>query len=479
MQQRIDEARLKRSVFTLLGVVVSIVLVFMAFRSQNPVFMGVVVGIPFLIPFLSRIDQLYVFMALAAATGFSVPGMSELSLALVFQAMLVGVCVLQLMMHFPDISPIPQRSKRAAIGLLLVIFVIMGVRGSGLRIFGSRTWGGTPYIYIILSILFLIFVVPRVRLARKHIKWIIFGGLVISVISSLMSRAGFMSRVAESGSTTVGASRQMWALAFAYAAMPVIASIKVRRFVRLGLMGFVVMVMAASGFRSRLVEVVAIFWLFEYFKAADKKRFFGMSTIAGLCAWVAVIAISPALPPGIQRAISFVPGARVAGKISQDAAGSIEWRVEIWKEAMSHFGEYSVIGRGVTFDVYGFVDQMGTQLREGLHNTLFGYLSHAYHSGPITMLIDFGIPGAVLFFLFVAFAANYTYGIVKRVMNRESFEGRYLLFLCVSLLWQSFSFWAVFGSANEVSKIIMAFSFLLVVDQSTRDERDCRKLAAG
>jgi hypothetical protein len=482
MKQRIDEARLRRTIFTLLGVIAGVVLVVMAFCAQSPVVMAAVVGIPFLIPFFSRTDQLYVFMTLATASGLSLPGMKELDVGLVFQAALVGMCVLSLAMSprsSMDSMVVPRWAKRSAFAFLFVVFVIMGVRGAGLRIFGESTWGGAPYIYITLSVLFLVSVVPRVRLSRKQIRYLVFGGFIISIFSSLGAHAGFVEQVSESSGPSVGAARLSWLLPIAYATMPLVAALNLRRFVRWGLMGLVVLLVAASGFRSKMVGVMIVFWFFEWCRSRDKKRFFGRSLLVGLVAWVVVIAVSSSLPIGMQRAVSFVPGARVDVAVAQSAEGSVEWRLEIWKEAMSHFDEYWLIGRGVTFDVYGFIDQMGAELGQGLNSTLFGYLSHNYHSGPVTMLIDFGVPATVLLLFFMLISGRCTIQISHKVMHQDTFESRYLLFLCMNLLWKYFSFWAVFGGKNDLVGFFMMFAALLIVSRSLLTEFDGRELGAG
>jgi hypothetical protein len=106
---------------------------------------------------------------------------------------------------------------------------------------------------------------------------------------------------------------------------------------------------------------------------------------------------------------------------------------------------------------------MGASLWAGLNDTLFAYLSHNYHSGPITALIDFGVPGALILLGFMITAGKYLVHNAKKIMYQDSFEARYVLYLCVSLLWQFIAFWFVFGDVLGIARMFMQFSVIVIL----------------
>ena len=387
MAHQIDGIRLKQHIFLIIGIVLMIGAASFALKTNQPLLVFIVIGVPLILPLLSRIDLLYIATGIASIAGIAVPGFLELKVALVLQAVLVGVCVLQAAMNanVRVDNPVPVAIKRLLIAFAILIFAIMAIRGVGLRVFGSRTWGGTQYIYMLLSITFMFVVVPRVRLTSRQIRIIIWGGFVASIFASIMQRFGFIEMVAESAEDSVSASRISWLSPLAYALMPIVCALKPKKFIRWGLMFLILVLLMLTGFRSRIVGAVVVFWLFELSISKNKLGFMGFSVIAGLAGWLIAVLASPHLPLGIQRAISFIPGTKIDAQVMVNATDSIEWRVEIWKVAMEHFDQYWLIGRGITFDVFGGIDQMGASLSKGLGDTLYAYFMHAYHSGPITM----------------------------------------------------------------------------------------------
>lgn len=468
MAHQIDDTRLKQHIFLVLGAVLMIGAVFATIKMQNPFLMSLVIGIPFIVPLLSRIDLLYIATGIAGIAGIAVPGFSELQVALVLQAALVGVCVLQTAINtsVKIDTPVPVAIKRLLIAFVIVIFTLMAVRGSGVRVLGSRTWGGTQYIYMLLSITFMLVVVPRLRLTSRQIRIIIWGGFIASIFASIMQRFGFVEMVAESTEDSVGASRITWLAPLAYACMPIVCALKPKKFIRWGLMFLILVLLMLTGFRSRMVGAIVIFWLFELSIAKNKRGFMGFSFIAGIFGWLLAIITSPYLPRGMQRAISFIPGTTIDAQVMANAEHSVEWRVEVWKVAMDHFDQYWLIGRGITFDVFGFIDQMGASLSMGFNDPMFVYLSHSYHSGPITMLIDFGVAGAVIFLLFTIAGINFALKVIKKIMAQNTFEHRYLLYLCCAIIWQYLAFWLVYGQTQSVAPMISAFSVICIVYRS-------------
>ena len=104
-----------------------------------------------------------------------------------------------------------------------------------------------------------------------------------------------------------------------------------------------------TGFRSRMVELIMVTVLFGFIGSRARIQYSMKCFIAGALLWISAILVSPYVPAGLQRAVSFLPGTKIAEFAGKDALESVEWRVEIWKYCWERFPDYFWIGRGSTF----------------------------------------------------------------------------------------------------------------------------------
>ncbi|MGE4489133.1 MAG: O-antigen ligase family protein [Kiritimatiellales bacterium] len=460
-KMRQDEAQVRRMGMTLLVCLLGLVGAVFAVRSGNLLLVAIAVGIPFVIPFMSNLSAIYVLSAWVGVSGISMPGMAELDLDLLFHALLVGLCFLQVLMRSPGAQRKgPVACERALFVFLLITGVLMGVRGTGLRILGAVTWGGATYIFLIVSILFFLLVTPRLKISARQVRWILWGSLVSGVVAAGLKRVGFLQGL------DVGAARVIrssWLMPFISSLLPLVLVLRLRKPLQFFLMAVCLVLMAATGFRSKLVGMGMVFGMFLFFKSHQKKQFFFLSLFCGLLFWAFLVVASPFFSPSIQRAVSFVPFTHVDSFVAQDARASVLWRFEIWKYGWDEFDKYWMVGRGVAFNVWDFVARIGNDLSMGLQSSYFAYLGHTYHSGPVTLLIDFGVPGTLCYLLFMVSATRFMAKRIKQIMHIETFEARYVLYLCVSLLWQFIAFWLVYGDSNGLAKMVMQFSLVLIL----------------
>ena len=467
-----DEAQVRRFIVVLLSCFLGAGAAFMALRSGNRMLMALAVGVPLAIPFVSQLPAVYILAAWVGIVGFSMPGMVELKLDLLFHVLLVGICFLQTLMRVPGSEGKgPVVAKRALWGFLAILVALMAVRGSGLRVLGASTWGGATYVFLIVSILFFLVVTPRLKISRRQLKILVWGSLAAGVVAALLERAGFVLAQEEKISRVV---RLIWLTPVVMMGLPLILALRLRKSLQYSLLAVCLLLTGLTGFRSRLVALIMVIGLFLFCRSRQKTRFFFISIAAGMLFWMFLILASPYFSPGIQRAVSFVPFVQVDQVVAIDAQTSIEWRLEIWNYGWAKFDQYWLIGRGVAFDVYEFIASIGNALGMGLQSTYFAYLGHVYHSGPVTLLIDYGLPGTVLFLGFMISAGTFMVKQIKRIMYIDSFEARYVLYLCVSLLWQFVAFWLVFGDSLALGRMVMQFSLILVLlPLATHSSTDC------
>src|SRR5258708_29570167 len=98
------------------------------------------------------------------------------------------------------------------------------------------------------------------------------------------------------------------------------------------------------------------------------------------------VAFMSKLPLSVQRSLSFLP-VEIDPQAKIDAAGTLDWRVQMWKVVIKDVPKYLIIGKG-----YGFsgTDYLLTQ--EAIKRGVFAayedtLVSGNYHSGLLTILI--------------------------------------------------------------------------------------------
>jgi hypothetical protein len=113
-------------------------------------------------------------------------------------------------------------------------------------------------------------------------------------------------------------------------------------------------------------------------------------------------AFSTKLPLTFQRALSFLP-IRVDPMAATAAKSSLTWRFEMWKEVATDVPRYLLKGKGYVIDptemFFSHINSGGFDLASE-----WAIVAGDYHNGPLSVLIPFGIWGALAFiwFLFVS-----------------------------------------------------------------------------
>jgi len=99
------------------------------------------------------------------------------------------------------------------------------------------------------------------------------------------------------------------------------------------------------------------------------------------------------------------------------AESTTEWRLEIWKSLLPQIPQYILRGKGYSFSAQTFNNYMGAEATfrniDAADNPLA--MSSDFHSGPLSVIIPFGIWGALAWLWFWAasfrvFWRNYRYG---------------------------------------------------------------------
>ena len=119
----------------------------------------------------------------------------------------------------------------------------------------------------------------------------------------------------------------MWLTPFVYAIFPVVLAIRWK----LKLFGVLIWIallgaIGLTGYRSRLVELIMVTVLFGFIGSRSRIKYSIKSVFIGAILWISAIIVSPYVPAGLQRAVSFLPGTKVEEYAGKDALESVEWR---------------------------------------------------------------------------------------------------------------------------------------------------------
>jgi hypothetical protein len=378
----------------------------------------------------------------------------------------------------------------------LVYLVTLFIRNpTGLEFLGSEIVGGRPYFNVFIAFL-AYFVIGRVRLTESLAKLIpacimislcLVGAL--NLISEFFPGAGdfliqFYSGIDflfldSSDSDSDGENnRRMWVLNIgrygvlylcAYAVpIRIITLAQPFKFLLLGLCFYLIL---STGFRNILLWAVFAFLVSSYFQSG----FVGSLKIALLGSIVVAVVILGhdtlyKLPFSIQRSLSFVPGVKWDSSAVQDAEGSIDWRIEIWKDVFFSdryirdrtFGD----GFGFTRYEYEYAQAIRSQrVRSTADTRTIAAMTGDYHSGPLTTLKTAGYLGGTLFLL-TMFAASYFAATVIRRARGGPFYA-VALFVGIPIVFEPAFYIFIFGKfENALPSVLFGVAMLRVIERS-------------
>ena len=211
-------------------------------------------------------------------------------------------------------------------------------------------------------------------------------------------------------------------------------------------MGIFVLAMAASlysGFRSSLVLFPLTFAVMFYLEGLFRTRYFAALIVGlGLTAAIMIPNVNR-LPLSMQRALSFIPILNVDSLAREDASGSTNWRVQMWKQLLPEIPRYLIKGRGYSInpDEIYLVHEAVARGNASTYDAAL--VSGDYHSGPLSVIIPFGLGGVIAFLWFLG-AGLYTLYCNFRFGDPALRHVNALLF--AYFIVQIFIFFFIFGS---------------------------------
>jgi len=427
----------------------------------------IVVGLVFAVlalPLLMRWHHpLLVLSWNLSAVVFFLPG--QMQFWMIFTVVSLGISVFQRAlnrgMKFLSAGPV-------IMPLVILLVVIFGTAhftgGISFRATGGGTYGGKRYLMLLLGICgFFALIARRIPVADagRYVGFFFLAG-VTAAIANLVTvinpafyfifwlfppdmmqfqQAGNVigDDIVRLGGVAVAAS---CLFCFLLAYYGIRGLMGLRNFWRLLLLLLMLAASLFGGFRSILIAMVLVFAFVFYFEGLMRTRYLPI-LIFGLMLTAAVaLPFMEKMPLSVQRTFSFLP-IRVNAVAAANALDSTEWRVRMWKMLLPEVPNYLWLGKGYAI--------RGDELELAQNRAATGQgdtaevamLAGDYHNGPLSVIIPFGVWGALAFLWFLGasgwvFYRNYRHG--------EPELKRINTFFLAYFLARAVFFFFVFGS---------------------------------
>jgi hypothetical protein len=326
--------------------------------------------------------------------------------------------------------------------MLLAVMIFTGelTGGFGLHSMGSDVYGGKKYVTMTIGILSFFAITAR-PISKKSANWYVFlffSGSFFNAISDFypvvpeslrhiyvlfpavvrnfdaMGNAELQLGVTRMFGISVAAgSFFIWMLA-RYGVRDLFFSGKIWRPLAFGL-AFVLIF--AGGFRSAIIIAVMVFAMIFFLEKMHQTVLMLPIILFSVMAGVALVPLAPHLPYTFQRALAFLP-LNIDPMARMDAEGSTQWRLDMWSALLPEMPNYLLLGKGYAFSAQTYNEFMGANatfkpINDPLQDPLT--LSSDFHSGPLSVIISFGIWGVLAWLWYMAAGfrvvwRNYHYG---------------------------------------------------------------------
>lgn len=361
--------------------------------------------------------------------------------------------------------------------VLLTLFVVQVYARNpvGFSLFGTSSVGGKPYVLFLITLITAL-LLSGLRVSHKELKTAlvlsILGGVInfgVSLIGRFVPSIGVWTGAAKLGAgmtdySNAGeavdsgrATRENFLSTFARNLSLWISTFKspLKACFHPVWAPFILLAIVAaglSGFRNAVAMVGLTYFIGICYRGGFIQVMIAiLGGISALVVLALVNSVAP-LPANIQRSLSFLPGTWEQRYV-QDAEGSTEWRIEIWKEVLTtdRWIENKILGDGLGFSARELAYQAsiadGYNMGRGLSGFDFqreSILANGdYHSGPIQTVRVIGYAGLVVLLLFQIRLAVHAHRQIIRCKSTEWFP--LALFFGIPLVWNPIFFIFIFG----------------------------------
>ncbi len=316
--------------------------------------------------------------------------------------------------------------------LMLVITVTaMATGGIGLRVLGSQSMGGKGYFYLAAAAAGYFALssqaIPKHRVSLVAALFFLPG--VTAIFGRLVQAAGpgasflFMLFPPESDFNALGVDNSFdlgltRASGIMIMAMAIFSWVLARHGVtgifnfnrpwRMAILIAAVIFGTLGGFRSAVLLMAMTFLILFWLEKLWGTRIFLILVMATTLGGVLLVGFADKLPLTIQRSLSFLP-LEIDPLTRISAQDSTEWRLEIWKATLPQVPQYFFKGKGYSLSGDALYMSHESVFRGLAAQWEGAALAGDYHSGPLSVLIPFGIWGLGAFAWLLVAGARFLY----------------------------------------------------------------------
>lgn len=168
-----------------------------------------------------------------------------------------------------------------------------------------------------------------------------------------------------------------------------------------------------GGFRSMVLTLILISGIMFYLEGLFRTRLLPAGFLAVILAAAVAIPFANQLPLSMQRSLSFLP-LNLDTEAVLSSKESTDWRLEMWEAVLPTVPQYLILGKGYGIDA-GDLDMLTHGMNRGEMGQAGSMIAGDYHSGPLSLIVPFGLFGVAgfIWFLVAGFRVlkkNYRFG---------------------------------------------------------------------
>ncbi|MDB6023340.1 MAG: hypothetical protein JWQ04_3197 [Pedosphaera sp.] len=351
--------------------------------------------------------------------------------------------------------------------LLFLTVVVLGTayltNSFGLNIFGSGGIGGKRYVFLLSGVVgFFALTAQRIpeRKAKLYVCVFFLGALSAAVgsLAPVIGQAfyplflvfppditGPAPTVLEAGSAITRlsglATTSTAMVALCLALFGIRGIFDPRKWWRPLIFSLFMVLILFGGFRSRVIDLGLTLGILFYLEGLMRSRMLPAIVLCGILFCTLLIPFADKLPLTIQRSLTFLP-LKLDTEAELNAQASVDWRLEMWQDVLPQVPQYLILGKGYGIDA-NELDMLSRGMIRGSDTAAGAELAGDYHNGPLSVIMPFGILGAIGFIWFLAAGCrllyrNYQFGEPQlENINR---------FLLVAFIVRVIVFFIIFGS---------------------------------
>jgi hypothetical protein len=350
-----------------------------------------------------------------AAGVFLLPGNPTVGLVMILVSL--GISVLQRMISSQSRLISVAWMTLPLLAIIAVAAFTAKMTGFGVRSLGGNVYGGHKYVYLIGGILgYFALSAQKIPPGRRNLYLALYflGGLswaTEDLVGFLPQSFYFIYYFFKYNPSLLQPEGVIAHVARFHGAMMTSLAIFSFMMARYGLRGiflsrkpwrWMILVLAVvwgmlGGYRG-MIAIVALTVLIQFFlEGLHRTKLLAIFLSAGLLGALVLIPLAPHLPVGIQRTVSFLPY-HVSTEARLDAQATLQWRLDMWSALLPQIPRYLLLGKGYNINPLDYKFVMGPEA--AIHSTAENdplALAEDFHNGPISVLIPFGIWGAIVF----------------------------------------------------------------------------------